>query len=191
MRKSFLLLVMLLTASVSYADSWDDFSQVGSMWDGQKSITNKEFEEAYEYLEQKNSKKELTQKKKKLKRITGGGESLHLDLSADKDVMEVPILKQNKDGVLINIPVNVIIDDIKLDRGFYKVVAVRDDNNDVYLSFYQSQFFKGKIRACETNDDFGEDEIDFAKLLPYNESFVKIIFGSLDLNAYAYIRYLD
>ena len=56
-------------------------------------------------------------------------------------------------------------------------------------AFYQSQYFKGKVRACETNDDYESEDLDFVKLIPYNKNFVKIIFGSLDFNAYAYIRY--
>ena len=192
MKKIFMMLVLLLSIQCVYADSWDDFSQVGNMWDGQKSITNKEFEEAYNYIEQKNNKSKEKQQEKKTKKIIGGGNSLHPELSLDKDIIENPILKKNKDGVLINLPVNIIINDIELDKGFYKIMAERDENNDIYLFLiYQSQFFKGKIRASETNDDFGEEEIDFAKLIPYNEQFVKIIFGSLDLNAYAYTRFIN
>ena len=57
--------------------------------------------------------------------------------------------------------------------------------------FYQSQFFKGKVRACETEDDYDEDDLDFVKLTPYNDNFVKIIFGSLEFNAYAYVRFIE
>ena len=191
MNKLLLILATFLIIPYSFADSWDDFSQVGSMWDGQKSITNKEFEDAYNYLEQKKTEKEKVKEQKKMKKVVGGGKSLHPELSSDKDIVENPVLKANKDGILINIPVNIIIDDVRLEKGFYKIMSEKDNNNDIYLSFYQSQFFKGKVRASETNDDFGEEEIDFAKLLPYNERFVKIIFGSLDLNAYAYIRYIN
>ena len=100
-----------------------------------------------------------------------------------------PLKNKSEEGLLLNVPVNLIIDETPLDKGYYKVFAERDKNNDIYLSFYQSQFFKGKVRACETSDDYDSEDLDFVKLLPYNKNFVKIIFGSLDFNAYAYIRY--
>ena len=69
MKKIFMMLVLLLSIQCVYADSWDDFSQVGNMWDGQKSITNKEFEEAYNYIEQKNNKSKEKQQEKKTKKL--------------------------------------------------------------------------------------------------------------------------
>ena len=61
-----------------------------------------------------------------------------------------------------------------LEQGYYKIIAERDDKNKkLYVNLYQSQFFKGKIEVNETTDDFGEEKLDFARILPYNESFVK------------------
>ena len=60
-----------------------------------------------------------------------------------------------------------------------------------FIFLFQSQFFKGKISATETEDDFEEKEINFAKILPYNESFVKVIFGSIDFNAYTLIPFVE
>ena len=44
------------------------------------------------------------------------------------------------------------------------------------------------------NGDLGKQAKDcqnFAKLIPYNDSFVKIIFGCLDFNGYAFIPYIE
>lgn len=194
--KKFLLVSMIfslgLFSQTCLAESWDDFGGLDKAWDGQKSITNKEFEEAINVFEKKKKEKEAKLKKKKAKKISGGGTSLHNELNPESDIPELtPLKKKNDEGHLLNIPVNLIIDELPLDKGFYKIIAERDKNNDIYLMFYQSQFFKGKIRACETSEDFDEDNLDFVKLIPYNDSFVKIIFGSLDFNAYAYIRYIQ
>ena len=172
------------------ADSWDDFSDVDRMWDGQKSITNKEFEQVMDALEEKANKKEEKKKKKLFKRIGGGGTSLHKELNPESDVSEIEPIKQNEEGILLNSSVDLIVDGGVLERGYYKVLAERNkDDNKIYLSFYQSQFFKGKIEATETNEDYCEKSIDFVRLLPYTESYVKIIFGSIDFNAYAFIPY--
>lgn len=192
MRKSLLIILVFALALPVLADDWDDFGSVERMWDGQKSITNKEFEEVVDALQTNQKQKEEKQKKKKIKKISGGGNSLHADLNVEKEINEIPDLKNKaEEGVLVNIPVRLILGENILEKGFYKVIAQRDDNKKIYVSFYQSQFFKGEVEAIETEDDFGEDEIDFAKLTPYNKSFMRMIFGSLDFNAYSYIPYIE
>ena len=91
--------------------------------------------------------------------------------------------------MLLNIPVNIILGENVLEKGFYNVFGEKDKENNIYLSFYQSQYFKGKVRAFETNDDYDSEHINFVELLPHDKNYVKIIFGSLDFNAYAYIQY--
>lgn len=192
MRKSLILLLFLIMAVPVFADEWDDFGAVERMWDGQKSITNKEFEEVMDAIQAPQKQKEEKQKKKKIKKISGGGNTLHKDLNVENKINEIPDLKSKaEEGVLVNIPVRLILGDNFLEKGFYKVLARRDDDKKIYVSFYQSQFFKGEIEVTETDDDFGEDKIDFAKLLPYNKSFMRMIFGSLDFNAYAYIPFVE
>lgn len=192
--KKFLLIALLFTGISSFAyaaDIWDDFSSsMDNAWDGQKPITNKEFEEAIDTLQGKQKQQEAKQRTKKIKKIGGGGTSLHSDLNPESEIKSLTPLKKNEDGMLLNIPVNMIIDEVILDKGYYNVFAEKDKNGDIYLSFYQSQYFKGKVRACKTDSDFDEETIDFVKLLPYDKNFVKIIYGSLDFNAYAYIRYI-
>lgn len=173
-----------------FSESLDDYAGIEHAWDGQKPITNQEFDEVIDALQTKQKQKEAKQRKKLIKKVGGGGTSLHNELNPDKEITEMTSLKKNKDGLLLNIPVCLIIDEMVLDKGFYNVFAEKDKNGDIYLSFYQSQFFKGKVRASETNDDYDSDVIDFVKFCPYDNHFIKIVYGSLDFNAYAYIRYL-
>ena len=190
--KRFFVFALLFTilSSCSYADDeWDSFGDVDRAWDGQKSITNKEFEEAINTLEGKKKQKEEKKRKKMIKKISGGGESLHPDLSPESEIKSLTPLKENEDGMLLNVPVNMIINNEALDKGFYKVIGERDKDGNIYLSFYQSQFFKGKVKAVETQDDYEQETLDFVELIPYNDKYVKIIFGSLDFNAYAFVRF--
>lgn len=181
--------VLFISTLSCNADEWDDFSGVEHAWDGQKSVTNQEFEQAIDTLEGKKREKEAKKRKKMIKKISGGGESLHPDLSTDSEIKALTPLKENKDGMLLNIPVHLVINQQPLEKGFYKVIGERDKNNNIYLSFYQSQFFKGKVKAIETQDDYGQETMDFVELLPFDDKYVKIIFGSLDFNAYAFVRF--
>ena len=189
MKRMLLLLAIFCLINPAFSDEWDDFSGLDRAWDGQKPITNQEFEKAIDTLQQKQTKKEAKARKKLIKKIGGGGTSLHNELNPDKDITEITPLNKKHDGQLLNIPVNIIINETSLDKGFYNVFGEKEKNGEIYLSFYQSQFFKGKVKAIETNDDFESDEIDFVQLIPYDNNFIKIIFGSLDFNAYTYIRY--
>ena len=184
-----LFFVQILLIPV-FADEWDDFATVERMWDGQKTITNKEFEEVMDVLEEKTQKKEEKTRKKRFRKIIGGGTSLHNDMGPDSEVTEIEGLDK-EEGLLVNVPVNLLLGDNILDVGYYKVLAKRENDGKIYVSFYQSQFFKGKVEATETKDDYNEKELDFAKLLPYNEKFMKMIFGGIDFNAFVYIPFVE
>ena len=185
-----MIFISLLILPFAYAETWEDMYDAERMWDGQKTITNQEFEQVMDALEEKKEKKEKKIWKKKLKRIGGGGTSLHPELNPDKDISEIPDMAANKDGILINVPVDLHIDGNLLERGYYKVIGTREDGK-ILIDFYQSQYYKGTVEAIETQDDYGEAELDFAKILSYNEGFVKMIFGSIDFNAYAYIPFSE
>ena len=186
-----LLIFMLGVVPLCCAEDWDDFSGLDKAWDGQKSITNKEFEQAIDTLEKNQKKKEARQRKRLIRKIGGGGTSLHPDLNPNSEIKSLDPVKKTDEGLLLNIPVNLVIDGQILEKGFYKIIAKKDEENNIFLMFYQSQYFKGKVRASETNDDYDSDSIDFVKLVPYNEQFVKIIAGCLDFNAYAFVQYVE
>ena len=193
-RKKLLSILLILTLlSPAFADEWDDFSTVDKLWDSQQTVTNQEFEQVMDKLEEKSKQKEEKILNKKRRKIFGNGTTLHDEINPDlTNIPELTSLQTNNDGVLINIPVNVIIGGKELEKGFYSVVGEKSSHDKkLYLNFYQSQFFKGKIELTEINDDYGEELIDFAKILPFNDSHVKLIFGSIDFNAYAFIPYLN
>ena len=187
-----LIIALFLIIPVAFADAWDDLSNIDNAWDGQKTITNQEFEQVMDALEEKDNQKKEKKRKKLIKRVSGGGTSLHEDLGPNTEIKDFDkITSKREEGILVNVPVNIIIDNNILDKGFYKVIGERDKDNKIFVSFYQSQFFKGKIEVQETENDYNQEKIDFAELLPYNESFVKMIFGCLDFIAYVFIPYIE
>ncbi len=187
--------MLIFLASNTYVvadDFFDNYTGIDRAWDGQKAITNKEFEEAINTLTEKQKKKEAKAKKRKIKKISGGGTSLHKGLEPTAEILEQESLKTKGefDGQLLNIPVDIIIDGNTLERGYYNVFGEKDKNGEVYLSFYQAHYFKGKVKAHVTKNDFNDDNLDFVKIEPYDDNYIKIMFGSLDFNAYTYLRYL-
>lgn len=187
-----ILLALSLTLSTALADDFfDSYVGVDNAWDGQKPITNKEFEDAINVLQKKQKEKEAKANKKKIKKISGGGTSLHPGLDPASEIKAQETLKsKDKEGQLLNVTVPIVIDNNILETGFYNVFGEKDKKDGkIYLSFYQSGNLCGKIAAYETNDDYDAENINFVKILPYNDNFLKIVFGSLNFNAFAYIQY--
>ena len=98
----------------------------------------------------------------------------------------------NRENPIDYLPVKNLITLSLDENGKYRGAAHRQDDvqhHEISADFASNGFFKGKIEAYETDDDFGEETVDFARMIPYNDSFVKFIFGSIDFNAYAYAPY--
>lgn len=184
-----LLLSFFQSSAMAEDDFFDNYTGIDRAWDGQKPITNQEFEKAIDTIQAKQKKREARQKKRKIRKFSGGGTSLHRGLDPMNEIPELTPLKQDDEGNLLNVPVNLLVGDGVLEKGYYNVLGEKEKDGNIYLSFYQSQYLKGKIKAQITENDYEAEEINFVKLIPYNDEFVKVVYGSLDFNAYAYVRY--
>lgn len=190
-KKIFLLLIAIVITLPVLAeeDDWAKYDNIDNAWDGQKIITNKQFEETMNALEEKKNKKLKKQKEKAIRKFKGN--SLHDNMDPHKDNIESQTpLEEMEECQVINIPVDFVQDGKIVEKGFYRVIGEKKDDG-VYLELYQAHDLIAKIKARETKDDFQQEYIQFVKLLPYNDSYMKIIFGCLDFNAYAYINIID
>ena len=190
-RLIYLILFSLIILPVKSEDFFDTYTGIDNSWTQNKPVTNQEFEKAIETLQANQKKKEEKAKKKKIKKISGGGTSLHSNLEPGGEILSQDKLKTKEEGNLLNVPVCLVIDNKLLDKGFYNVYGEKDKDGNVYLKLYQSQTLAGTIKAIETNDDFGEDSIDFVNYIPEKNNQIKLIFGSLKFNAYAYVQYFE
>lgn len=175
-----LLAIIISISSVVFAGevNWDTFSDIDNAWEGQKPITNKEFEQVMTKLEEKKNPKDTKKKKKK------NGHELN---KAETD----DILSNIDDAIpLLNLTVNAVVGSEVLIPGHYKVVGEKR-NNKIYLKFYQGHSLLAKMEAVETTDDFNSDSIYFLKSEPVGNHKLKLMFGSMEFNAYTFVTYLD
>lgn len=157
-------------------DSMKDTGFVENAFGGQKPITDEEFQKTLDKLKAKQNKGK--NKKFKGKSFDEDTSGTHIDETAAKTtILSVPLILINGDGA--EIPV-----------GHYKIVG-KKDKNDIFLEFYQSSQLVARVPAIETNNDFHQNDINFVKLLPYNAQRVEVIYGSIDFNAYTFIRIKD
>jgi len=191
MKKYLLLILLLLFVSAPKVMADDvDLPASGELWDnwntnqdfyGQdKSVTDEDFDKALESLKDKKNKWVNRLKKKQVPK----GEEFHQ--SNETEVITEHSDKQ--EGLpVVCIPVELEVNGSIIPIGHYQVKAEKEGEN-VVINFYQAQYLMAKIPAIETDDDFGEDTITFAKWTSEDDNQIKLMFGSMDLNAYTYIR---
>lgn len=180
MKKFYVILILFIILSASKQALADDLgmneasSSVENAWYGQKQITDEDFEKTLTKLEEK--KKKSKQKKLKGKSLTQEDYTPnHLNELTDKNL-------------LLSLPVDLLtINGEAIPVGHYNIVG-KKVKEKVYLEFRQSHSVVATVEALETEQDFGESAINFVKLLPYNETKVKIIYGSLEFNAATFIN---
>lgn len=182
---SFLVLCPFVLAEAD----WSNTDNIDNAWDGQKSITNKQFEETMNALQEKSKRKEAKKREKKLKKFKGSSLTPEMDAHNEEMVNEQPTDKL-EETLVINIPADFVANGNLVECGYYKVVGEKKPDG-CYILLYQAHQLKARIKARETNEDFNEDFITFARVLPHNDHQMKIIFGSVDFNAYAFITFIE
>lgn len=174
MRKFFTILfgiIILSTGNISYADGdlWDNFGDQNVY--GQKPVSDEEFEKVLESCK----------KKKKNKNIPKGEEFRQSNETDFINTVEdaLPV-------ICISVPLKIGEDGI-LPVGHYQVKGEKK-NGEPRLKLYQSSFLMADLPAVETEEDFDQPEINFVGMIDYNENQYKIIYGSVDFNAYAIVN---
>ena len=175
-----LILTIFVSTGLAYAEEvdWSSIGNPDNAWDGQKPITNKEFEEIMTELEKKKNKSKRGPKPMK-------GTELNQSSS------DVELLTNINTAIpLLNLPVPIVVGEELLIPGHYKVIGEKIKGK-VYLKFYQGYRMIAQTEAYETEDDFGSDEIYFLKYEEAPNNHLKIMFGSMEFNAFTFVTYLN
>jgi len=160
-------------------DLWNNYGIDVRGGQEQNFVTDEDFEKAIEQVDAKVNKwKNWAERRKRPKgqEFSQSNETEILRQEHGEDV-SLPV---------ISLPVDIKIGDDILPVGHYQVKGENTDGN-VVLNIYQAGNLMTKIPAVETNEDFEQEEILFVNWLPEDEDKIKIIYGSLDFNAFAVV----
>ncbi|MBR1424555.1 hypothetical protein IJ579_03220 [bacterium] len=186
--KRFLVLILSLAFclpvcaddfNITGTESWENYA-LPDTGEETKPVSDEEFEEALKKIDSKVNKwKNWAENRKKPK-----GEAFN-------EANESEQIQNGTNEEKAGDPVICVYMDLKIGEnivpvGHYQVKGEIVDGKP-FLSLYQAHYLMAKLPAVETADDFGEDEILFAKFIPQNDNRVKIIYGSLDFNAYTFV----
>ena len=176
---AFLIVFTLPAISDDAEDLWTNYGIDITGGKEATAVSDEEFEKAIEQVDAKVNKWRNWAQKRKLPK---GQEFSH---SNETEILD----NEHGDNAtlpVITLPINIVIGEGVLPVGHYQVEGETIDGNAV-LKIYQAGNLMTKIPAEFTNDDFEQEEILFANWLPYGDNQIKIIYGSLDFNAYAVV----
>ncbi len=185
MKRIFLLsLCLLLTTSTANADDgmWDSYSQNIDTYGEQKFVGDDEFNEAIEKINSKNKVK------KWMNILQGTTPQKGSQYSKGNETEEINNTQGEKaDLPVLSLPVEISFREGIIPVGHYQVKG-ETENNKYILNLYQAHELIAKIPAYPTDEDFEKEEILFADWININDEQIKLIYGSLDFNAYAILN---
>lgn len=159
----------------------DATSVIENGFGNQKQITDEEFQKTIDKIKEKRMKSKKYRKKNNIPTPMKG--------SSINESNRESIDETAEQNLILTSPVEMITEDgMEIPAGHYKIVGKKAKDNSIRLEFYQSYTLVASVPALETKDDFDESSVNFIKMLPYSEQKVKIIYGSMDFNAYTFIN---
>jgi hypothetical protein len=164
----------------STGDLWDNWDSSQDNYKESKSVSDEDFDKAINKIKEKTNKREAKLKKKQIPK----GEEFHQ--SNESEVIKNEISDDSLP--VVSIPIGLLIDNEILPIGHYQIKGEKDENGNPVLKFYQAHYLMAQVPAIETNDDFDEESITFAKWVSEDDNHIKIIFGTMDINVYAIIQ---
>lgn len=173
---------LMLPAFADDGDFWDEPMKIDSdAKNQQRAVTDQEFEKVMKFFEKKKKKKE---DKNKPKGAPIGPQMQEGATPADSNSFKVTY----EDYPTVMIPVTLITAEHKeIPPGYYRILSAKKENG-YFLNFYQGSSLVAKIPAIETGDDHNQKSLNYAKVIPVNDSFMNVIYGDIDCNIEAVVR---
>ena len=182
MKRFLLLLVLFLMCNSTMpvmaddADFWDEPMKIDQAANSQeKAVTNQEFEKVMQFFEKKKKKQE---EKKRPKGQPIGPQLQEGMQPPDADAFKVTY----EEYPTVMIPVTLVTPNLtEIPPGYYRILSVKK-GDDYYLNFYQGSSLIAKVAAINTGNDHNQKSLNYAKVIPYEDSYMNVIYGDIDCN---------
>ncbi len=161
----FILFVSFYSPAFCEGDLWDNYGDQ-NFYGTEGAVSDEDFDKAID-------SKKGGKKPKKMK-----GESIQQ--SNETDVINQ--LPKELPVICMSVPVKVG-ENAVLPVGHYQVASEKRGDK-IYLKLYQGYDLMAEFEAVETLDDFEQPEVHFVDLITGKDNRLKIIYGSIDYNAY-------
>ena len=184
-----LFIALVITASpLAIADDVDA-PATGDLWDNwntrqdereAKPVSDEDFDKALKQVDQKVNKWKNWAEKRKIPK----GEEF--SQSNETEIINNEQEKADNSLPVLTFPFELQIGEDYMPVGHYQIKGEKVDGTVVF-KFYQGNIEMAQIPATETNDDFNSETITFSKWEAQGDNEIKIMYGSMNLNAYAFV----
>ncbi len=184
-----LFIALAITASpLAIADDVDA-PATGDLWDNwntrqdereAKPVSDEDFDKALKQVDQKVNKWKNWAEKRKIPK----GEEF--SQSNETEIINNEQEKADNSLPVLTFPFELQIGEDYMPVGHYQIKGEKVDGTVVF-KFYQGNIEMAQIPATETNDDFNSETITFSKWEAQGDNEIKIMYGSMNLNAYAFV----
>lgn len=164
-------------------DMWDSYGSSINQGQEAKPVSDEEFEKA---IKQKDAKVNKWRNWAQKRRIPKGE---NFSKSNETEVLKKEH-GEDKSLPIISLPFEILLPQGIVPVGHYQVKGEVIEGKPV-LNFYQASDLVARISATETNDDFGQEEILFVNWELIDDNKIRLIYGSLDFNAYAVVDIIN
>lgn len=186
MKKLFILFLLLnmplfcIPVFADDADFWDEPMKIDSAAKSQqKSVTNQEFEKVMKFFEKKKKKKE--EKKKPKGNPVWQNNNMNENIEPN-DMVSGALKQQKQDYPTVMIPVTLITPThTEIPPGYYRILSAKNDNG-YFINFYQGNSLIAKVKALNTGNDYNQKSLNYAKVIPISDVYMKVIYGDIDCN---------
>ena len=129
---------------------------------------------------------EKKKKKKEEKKKPKGNpvwQNNNIDENTEPQDMVSGALKQQKqDYPTVMIPVTLITPShTEIPPGYYRILSAKNDNG-YFINFYQGNSLIAKVKALNTGNDYNQKSLNYAKVIPISDVYMKVIYGDIDCN---------
>lgn len=148
--------------------SWNDMLDFDRSWKiKHEAVTDKEFEEVMQRFEKKKKPKKYEFEADE-QRDSLNDMSILNEIANHTPTILFPSNLRSYEGEYIP-------------AGYYKLNYVEKDKEH-YIVVTQGRTVIAKLNMQQTNENFEDESIQFAKIIPNDEESMKLIYGNLDLN---------
>lgn len=176
------LVICMVSALPAFAEDdglWDNYGTNIQQSKNPRFVSDEEFNDAIEKINKQD------RVKKWMKRLTGTNLPKGSQFTQANESEEISKTSGDKaDLPVLSLPVEIDVNGDAIPVGHYQVKGDVKEGNAV-LSLYQAHELIAQIPARVTNDDYDREEILFADWVSVDDDRIKIIYGSLNFNAYA------
>ena len=159
------------------ADFWDEPMKIDAKAKNQQqSVTNQEFDKVINFL--KRNKKKKDDKKRPKGNPVWENNAPEESQQSISNVLNT----EKQDYPTVMVPVTLITPiGTEIPPGFYRMLSAKNPSG-YYINFYQGNSLIAKIKATETGNDYNQQSLNYAKLIPVNDEYMRIIYGDIDCN---------